>query len=361
MKILFISSFHPGGCGQIGAGEAISGDILKDFIAKNYSVDVYVLSPEYQRENSEIVSQCNKYVVRKTDKYTMLQSIAANFTNGSFIAPWFFTRVQRDAICKVREMINANNYDFIWLDFPSSLGFAASLSHPDIRYCAHDIVAQRMERSYAKRWLSGFVRTIESSLFKKLSRISVLSEKDHKLVHDMGFLGDVSIIPLGEQKVGVVDDAVNIDEIVNKFSGKKNLVFFGNMKRAENHWSIIWFVLFVFIRAYRKEPNLNLWILGICPRFSLRFISKLISSVHVVGAVDDPSLAFKKADLCIAPLLFGAGVKIKVIQMLDAGGRVLATPVGAEGVAENERLMVFSSNEIYKALLQEVNKCCHFH
>lgn len=356
MKILFISSFHPGGCGQIGAGEAISGDTLKSFIAKNYSVDVYVLSPECQRENSDFVSQCNQYVVHKTDKYTMLQSIAANLIKGSFIAPWFFTRVQRDAICQVREMIKANSYDFIWLDFPSSLGFAAYISHPDIRYCAHDVVAQRMERSYTKRWLSGFVRTIESSLFKRLSRVSVLSEKDHKLVRDMGFLGDVSIIPLGEQKVGIVDDAVSIDEIVDKFSGKKNLVFFGNMKRAENHWSIIWFILFVFIRAYRKEPNLNLWVLGICPRFSLRCISKIISNIHVVGAVDEPSQAFKKADLCLAPLLFGAGVKIKVIQMLDAGGRVLSTPVGAEGVAENERLMVFSSSEIYKALLRELNK-----
>lgn len=36
MKILFISSFHPGGQGEIGAGEAISGDSLKRFLSEGW-------------------------------------------------------------------------------------------------------------------------------------------------------------------------------------------------------------------------------------------------------------------------------------------------------------------------------------
>jgi hypothetical protein len=354
-KILFVSSFHPYACGEIGAGEAICGDSLNRFLTEGYVVDAYVISPEQQRANSDIAARCNKYVVNSVSRKKTILSILKNSMKGALIAPWFFTRVQHDVVIDIRRMINENNYDFIWLDFPSSLGFAALIEHPDIRYCAHDVVAQRIERSVVKKWISGYVRKIEAGLFKKLSHISVLSDKDLGLIKDMGFCGSTSIIELGSQKVGVVDDAVSVETIVQEFRGKTNLVFFGNMRRSENHWSIMWFILFSFLRLYGKNNHLHLWVLGICPRISLRLISRLIPNVHVVGAVDDPSLAFKTAELCIAPLLFGAGVKIKVIQMLDAGATVMATPVGAEGVDSNQRLIVVESKNFFNALYRYWN------
>jgi len=350
MRILFISSFHPYAEGEIGAGEAICGGSLDAFLHNGYSVDVCVISPKHQRANKNIVGKCNSYITYSAGALNAVLSIARCLSKGSLIAPWFFTRVKHDALQYVNAMVDRNHYDFIWLDFPSSLGFASSIAHADIRYCAHDVVAQRIERSVVKKWLSSSVRKVEASLFKKLSHISVLSEKDLGLVKDMGFCGSTSIIELGTQKVGLVDDAVNVETIVNEFQDKINLVFFGNMRRSENHWSIMWFILFVFLRLLYKNSRVHLWVLGICPRIPLRLISRLIPNVHVVGAVDDPSLAFQKAELCIAPLLFGAGVKIKVIQMLDAGGTVMATPVGAEGVGSNDRLIIVDSKNILDSL-----------
>lgn len=350
MRILFISSFHPYAEGEIGAGEAICGESLDAFLHNGYTVDVCVISPKRQRANKNIVGKCNSYITYSSGVLNAALSIARCLSKGSLIAPWFFTRVKHEALQYVNAMVDRNHYDFIWLDFPSSLGFASLIAHSDIRYCAHDVVAQRIERSVIKKWLSGSVRKVEASLFKKLSHISVLSEKDLGLVKDMGFCGSTSIIELGTQKVGVVDDAVNIETIVNEFQDNINLVFFGNMRRPENHWSIIWFILFVFLRLLYKNNRVHLWVLGICPRISLRLISRLIPNVHVVGAVDEPSLAFNKAELCIAPLLFGAGVKIKVIQMLDAGGTVMATPVGAEGVESNDRLIIVDSKNIFNSL-----------
>lgn len=88
MKILFISSFHPGGQGEIGAGEAISGDSLKRFLSEGYDVDVYVISPETQRANSEMISRCNKYIVTYTNLKKTLLSIVGNATKGALVAPW---------------------------------------------------------------------------------------------------------------------------------------------------------------------------------------------------------------------------------------------------------------------------------
>lgn len=360
-RVLFLTSFHPYAEGEIGAGEKICGDSLSRLINDGYCVDVIVICPSRQRACNLIRAKCNDYAVFNAGFVSTVKAIVKNIKNGSLLSPWHFTRVSPELVKEVQERIAKYSYEFIWIDFPSSLGFVNYIEHEDIRYFVHDVVLQRIERSLIKRMLKRFVCRVEASLFSKINKMSVLSEKDEKIIREMGFNSFIEVIQLGYQEVGVVDNAVRVESIVDAFSNNLNIVFFGNMKRAENHWSIIWFILFVFMRLFFKKNDLHLWILGIRPRWLLRLIGKMIPRIHVVGAVDNPVPAFKNAALCIAPLLFGAGVKIKVIQMLDAGGRVLATPVGAEGVAENERLMVFPSSEIYKAMLQEVDKCCHFH
>jgi len=351
-KILFISAFHPAGCGDIGAGELISGQSLERFLSAGNIVDVVVISPKKQRANSIYQSRCQSYSVFNQTKLKTVLSIISNFKYMSFFAPWFFTRAHSNVIDYINNLIANNDYCSVWLDFPSTLGISASISHNNIIYCAHDVVTQRIRRSITKRWMSPLVALVESQLLKKINQIRVLSSKDSELIRNLHFQGNISIIELGEQKAGHVDNASNINSVVDEFQGKTNLVFFGNMSRSENHWSILWFIVFIFLRLVRKNPMYHLWVLGLSPRLVLRILSKLIPNVHVTGAVDDPTLAFKLADLCIAPLLFGAGVKIKVIQMLDCGAIVLSTPVGAEGIMQNAKLKIVDPKNLYSFLVE---------
>ncbi|ECR7189040.1 mannosyl transferase, partial [Salmonella enterica] len=62
-KVLFISAFHPGARGSIGAGEAICGDNLKKHVNNGSQVDVIVISPATQYENPEIKALCHSYEV----------------------------------------------------------------------------------------------------------------------------------------------------------------------------------------------------------------------------------------------------------------------------------------------------------
>ena len=80
-------------------------------------------------------------------------------------------------------------------------------------------------------------------------------------------------------------------------------------------------------------------------------MGKVVPGIEVVGGVDDPTAAFVSSAVCVAPILFGAGVKIKVIQMLDAGASVVATPIGAEGIEVNERLAVVEWNEFSEKVI----------
>lgn len=351
-KVLFISAFHPGAKGTIGAGEAICGDNLKRHIANGSEVDVIVISPPSQYENPEIKKLCHSYELMSADKSDYLRGVLFNLKNRSFLAPWFFTRVSKKLVDRVNKKIKETKYDLIWLDFPSVLGLVKHISHNNIIYFAHDVVSQRTSRSLLKKPINSKVLGIEADLFNSLSSIIAMSSKDRDLINAMKYKGNIEVAKLGIQKVGEVFNSVPIENIISEFGNKKNIIFFGNMKRSENHWSMIWFIFVVFLSLKRKQPNLHLWILGLGPRRLLKLVGSCVAHVHVVGAVSDPTLAFQKADLSVAPLLYGAGVKIKVLQMLDAGAKVVATEVGAEGIQQHKDLYVVDKENIGMKILE---------
>ena len=57
---------------------------------------------------------------------------------------------------------------------------------------------------------------------------------------------------------------------------------------------------------------------------------------HVLGFVSDQRLAelYREADIVIAPLRFGAGVKGKVVEAMAQGVPVVTTGVGAQGLLD---------------------------
>ncbi len=62
----------------------------------------------------------------------------------------------------------------------------------------------------------------------------------------MNCKGVIEVADLGVQKVGEVLNCIPIEEVVDKFKDRKNLIFFGYMKR-ENHWSL-WFIFLLFLK-----------------------------------------------------------------------------------------------------------------
>ncbi|MBN8848691.1 MAG: glycosyltransferase [Sphingomonas sp.] len=74
-----------------------------------------------------------------------------------------------------------------------------------------------------------------------------------------------------------------------------------------------------------------------------------------VGFVDDVAAEYRTARVALAPLLFGSGVKIKVVEALGHGVPVVATPCGAEGVehAPSAVLSVADGAEAFAAAVIE--------
>ncbi len=351
-RVLFVTSFHPGGMGLIGAGEAISAETVRRLRNDVQQLDVLCVAPGYQRKNVEIMDFCDSYTQVAVNRWATLHALIGHFLSGAWIAPWFFTRVFPEAVSELRRLILEKKPTEVWIDFPSSLGFSGHIDGLPIHYFVHDIVSQKTSRSLLKRLFSSSVKRIESSLFRRVSHAYVLSNKDRDLLQELGFTGEISVWPAQALNVGKVDNGRPIVDVVAEFGEGPNMVFFGNMGRPENGQSIAHFALFRLWRVRRAFPSATLWVIGLAPGLGLRMLGRIVPGLKVTGAVDDPTLAFRAAALCIAPLLFGAGVKIKVLQMLDAGATVIASPVGAEGIDPTSKLIVVENSQMVVRIIE---------
>lgn len=355
-SVLFITAFHPGGRGVIGAGEAVSEDSLRALRASGKTVHVLCLAPASQTANPEVIGLCQSYTTLSQTAAQNLLGVLWGSDRGALFAPWLFARANPRNIRAAREIIARFGIDEIRLDFPSTLAFAAHFRELPADYFVHDVVAQNVGRRRLLGLLGPLVGRVEGKLLSFVRRCFVLSQKDGDLLREMAFAGEVILQPPVGIRVGEVGNARPVAELVKAFPGKKNLVFFGNMRRPENHWSILHFLFFAYPKIRRQHKDVQFWVIGLMPRLSLRLLGKLIPGVRVVGAVDDPYPAFKAAALCVVPLRLGAGVKIKVLQMLDAGAKVVASTVGGEGIPESPNLIVVPYDEVAEAVCRVLSE-----
>lgn len=354
-RMLFLTSAHPGGRGRIGAGEGVSEGNLLALLDAGHEVHVLCIAPDGQFAHPDIVALCHSYTTLRQSRWHSLLAVLYNIRRGALFAPWFFTRVSPFHFARVKREIEEHKISRLWIEFPSSLGFTLALRESELDYFVHDVIAQKVSRKLLLKFLLPWVKRIEARLLAPVQRCHVMSGKDSDLVRQLGFDGEISVEPPRSIKVGEVADGIPVNSILQQFSGAKNLVFFGNMDRSENHMSIMHFLLSSYPQIKRGYPGVQVWIIGWGPRWSLRALARVLQGVHVTGPVDDPTPAFSAASFCIAPLRFGAGVKIKVLQMLEAGARVIATPVGAEGIPASDRLVVVEQKHFAQAVLEELN------
>lgn len=112
-----------------------------------------------------------------------------------------------------------------------------------------------------------------------------------------------------------------------------NILFYGAMSRADNYLSAIWFIENVFNRI--DDERLKFLIVGNKPPQKLMEYSN--ERVIITGYVEDVIPYFQNSLCMVAPLVSGAGIKIKILEALSSGIPVLTNHIGIEGIdAKNE-------------------------
>lgn len=200
----------------------------------------------------------------------------------------------------------------------------------------HDISFIGYKRKYEreKNYYKKFLLNIRQ---KHLKKIEIMSLKSCDLV-----------LPHNPENVNVLVnngiDKKNVHWLVPFFqplsecdiNKKRNndILFFGAMDRPENYLSAIWFAENVL--PLIPDKKVRFIILGSNPSDRLKEI--LNDRIIVTGFVESITSYFENSLCFVAPLVLGAGIKIKVLEALSSGMAVLTNSIGIEGINAKDGL-----------------------
>ena len=117
-----------------------------------------------------------------------------------------------------------------------------------------------------------------------------------------------------------------------KKNKKLNILFVGTMSYGPNEDGILWFCdeILPLIREETKI-GLSLYVVGFNPPQTVHDLEK-IKDVTVTGGVDSVVPYYQESDIVIAPIRYGGGTRIKILEAMGFQKPVVSTTIGAEGI-----------------------------
>ncbi len=158
-----------------------------------------------------------------------------------------------------------------------------------------------------------------------------VTPEDHALYAAMGGRNLVTM-PLGMDTEAITPDRAPATGPL--------LLFVGSFQHRPNRSAVAFLLDRVWPRVRAALPAARLVIAG---RGSDAFVAGreggVPEGVQALGFVDDLGPLFRTATLFVAPLTEGGGIKIKILEAMARGLPVVTSPVGAEGITDDARLL----------------------
>lgn len=214
----------------------------------------------------------------------------------------------------------------------------------------HDVTLLAAERKAALySGLRKRIRERTAQLVKK-EELDAISCCDVVMPHNHKDAALLAACGVPEEKIHEIVPYFHDMSGITRRPENKDIIFWGAMSREENSSAALWFLDHVFPQI--SDPDVRFVIIGNNPPEKLE--ARANSRVIVTGFVEDPVPYFEKSMCFAAPLLSGAGIKVKIIEALSSGLPVLTNEIGIEGIpAEDGKDFFFcESPEDYRKAIE---------
>ncbi len=116
-------------------------------------------------------------------------------------------------------------------------------------------------------------------------------------------------------------------------SGEPTALFIGSLTISHNTDSVVWYLENVHSRLLDIE-GYSFQVAGRTAGQSITWLKEMVQRNRKAALEADPAVLddlYRKASVFVNPVIVGAGIKIKVVQALEAGVPVVSTTMGIEG------------------------------
>ncbi|KXJ61150.1 MAG: hypothetical protein AXW14_10055 [Alteromonas sp. Nap_26] len=126
-----------------------------------------------------------------------------------------------------------------------------------------------------------------------------------------------------------------------------SILFIGTLTWEANVDGLIWFLEVCWPIIQQSIPEVTFSIVGRYNDAIKRRVHSLNQNIQLLGYVENLEEVYKTHRVCVAPLRFGSGIKVKVVDGLYRGIPMVTTNIGAEGLSlvHGEHLFIESDKE----------------
>ncbi|TZF91192.1 glycosyltransferase [Cognatilysobacter lacus] len=110
------------------------------------------------------------------------------------------------------------------------------------------------------------------------------------------------------------------------------ILFVAGFGHPPNEDAAEWLASEILPRVQRALPNATLWLVGSNPTARVRALAARGVRIHANVSSEELEAHYRDASVAIAPLRFGGGVKLKVVEAMARGVPIVTTSVGAQGL-----------------------------
>jgi glycosyltransferase involved in cell wall biosynthesis len=331
-----------------------SAYMILENLSKKYKVILIAFQNSFEKKyyNSNELFFC--------EKVNIFEQSIVDKVNNILMSPMLplrvATRKNSEVVKVIEKYLKQYNFKKIHFEFTSSMVYLDLFLNKNIylEVSEHDITYQAFYRKYQS---SSFYKKLfykfeferfkqwELQSLKKMHKIIVHNTKDADILYSEDF---------SKEKITVIKPYVNpIFKNLNRNKKEDNsLIFWGAMNRIENEDAILWFLQNILPKIQQKNSDIKIYIVGNEPSEKLKKFKN--DQILITGFVENPIEYFEKASLAIAPLRIGAGIKVKVLESLAAGLKVISTDVGAEGIQDENLIIANTEEEFSNKVLRHI-------
>jgi polysaccharide biosynthesis protein PslH len=173
----------------------------------------------------------------------------------------------------------------------------------------------------------------ERTFWKRATKCVTLTTEDESNMRQLEPHINIRTIPNGIDHRKMIDEAASSDICKNSIVGAKCpcILFVGNFLYEPNIDAALYFSQLIFPLILKDVPNAKLLLVGNAPPPEICSLT-LHKRIKVSGYVDSLTHFYKAADVVVCPLRIGGGVKVKVLEALNAGKAIVSTSIGAQGL-----------------------------